>query len=309
MLKSIVERLAKEVLTMNEDEKVLTEEPTEDVPSEEIPADEKARSMMAEYLEMTIQSCVLPLEMRFSQINGCYRKTPVAYRSFTYINSVVEGVIPPEKYSYAADATERGERLTKWNIGDAIKAVKAFEEKGRNVDFVTARVTPKIVDQVDFYGYLKAILDENGFDKPEKLCLEFPRTVLYEDREKVRMALLSMKLLKVKSLLAGCGERDSALTPLFELPFDFVLLAPWMAPYTEDRNRQQAMEALLTFLRSLKCDVIADGVKNDKQITVFARADCYGYIPSAVYSGEVEHGRLRMPLDEALLQSEEEEVF
>ena len=301
---------------MNEDEKVLTEEsaetveePEKETVAEEVSEEEKARSMMAEYLEMTIQSCVLPLEMRFSQINSCYRKTPVAYRSFTYINSVVEGVIPPEKYSYAADETERGERLTKWNIGDAIKAVRAFEEKGRKVEFITARVSPQIVREIDFYGYLKTILDEHGFDEPEKLCLEFPRTVLYEDREKVRMALLSMKLLKVKSMLAGCGERDSAMTPLFELPFDFVILAPWLPAYTEDRNKQQAIEALIAFLRSLKCDVIADGVKNDKQITVLSRADCYGYIPSAAYEGDVEHGRLRMMLDEALLQSDEEEVY
>ena len=52
-----------------------------------------------------------------------------------------------------------------------------------------------------------------------------------------------------------------------------------------------------------------DGVKNDKQITVLSRADCYGYIPSAAYEGDVEHGRLRMMLDEALLQSDEEEVY
>lgn len=296
---------------MNEDEKILTDEiaPTDDEaevsPSE---VDIKEKEMMAQYLEMTIQSCVLPLEMRFSQINNCYRKVPVAYRSFTYINSVVEGVIPPEKYSYAADETERGARLSKWNINEAIKTVREFEEKGRHVDFITARVSPQIVHEVDFYGYLKGILDESGFDQPEKLCLEFPRTALYEDREQLRMALLSMKLLKVKSLLAGCGERDCPLTPLFELPFDFVLLAPWLPAYTEDRNKQQAMEALLTFLRSIKCEVIADGVKNDKQITVLARTDCYGYIPSPAYEGEVEHGRLRMPLDEALMQTEEEEI-
>lgn len=261
------------------------------------------------YLEMTIQSCVLPLEMRFSQINGCYKKAPRAYRGATFINSVIEGVIPPERYSYAADETDRGVRMSKWNVGEAIKAVKKFDEAGRNVEFVTARVSPRLVHEVDLYGYVKALLDENEFVTPEKLCLEFPRSIFFEDAEKARMAVLSMKLLKVKTLVTGVGENDSPITPLFNLPFDFVMLAPWMAPLTIDRSKRNAMESFLAFLRGLGCEIIAEGVKSDEQIKSLSRADCYGYIPSVSYSGEVQHGRLRMPLDEALLQSEEEGEF
>ena len=269
---------------------------------------EVASDKKPDYLELTIQSCVQPIEMRFSQINGCYNKRPVAYRSFTYINSVIEGIIPPERYSYAADETERGVRLSRWTVGEAIKAVKKLEEAGRHFDFVTARISPRLVNEVDFYGYIKGLLDENGLDKPDKLCLEFPRTVLYENEEKVRMAVLSMKLLKVRTLLSGVGEKDCPLTPLFNIPFDFLLLAPWLMPFTVDRNKHVAVESLITFLREIGCKLIADGAKSDDQITALSRTDCYGYIPSPAYSGEVEHGRLRMPLDEAVLQQEEEEA-
>ena len=272
----------------------------------EAEAEQPPEPKKPDYLEMTIQSCILPLEMRFSQINGCYKKTPRAYRSATFLNSIIEGVIPPEKYLYAADETDRGVRLSKWNIGDAIKAVRAFEEKGRNVDFVTARVSPRIVREVDFYGYIKGMLDEFGFDEPEKLCLEFPRSVFYEDEEQTRMAILSMKLLKVKTMVSGLGAKDCPITPLLRLPFDFVILSPWLAPYTQDRAKLPAMEAMLAMLHGFGCQVIAEGARNDDQIKVFSRADCYGYIPSVAYKGEVEHGRLRMPLDEAVLQSEEE---
>ena len=68
-----------------------------------------------------------------------------------------------------------------------------------------------------------------------------------------------------------------------------------------------AMEAFLSYLRLLGCDVIADNVTNDDQISALVRADCCGYIPSPDYQGSAEHGRLRMPLDEALLQSDDEE--
>ena len=288
-----------------------TEAPEQEAPAAETEYAEDAEELAKsepdrpDYLEMTIQSCVLPLEMRFSQINSPYRKVPRAYRSYTFINSVIEGVIPPEKYSFAADQTERGVRLTKWNIAGAIGAVREFEKAGRHVDFVTARVSPQIVREADFYGYIKEILDEHGFTEPDKLCLEFPKTVLFEDAEQTRMALLGLKLLKVKSALSGCGDRDSALTPIFNLPFDYVILASWLSAMASDRTKVTSFESLLGFFRGLEIGVIADGVANDAQIRVLSRFDCYGYIPSSGYHGDVEHGRLRMPLNEAVLQEEE----
>jgi EAL domain-containing protein (putative c-di-GMP-specific phosphodiesterase class I) len=268
---------------------------------------EEQKTVLDKYLEMTVNSCVLPLEMRFSQINGCYRKAPIAYRTFTYINSVLEGTIPPEKYAYAADETDRGIRLTKWNIKEAIKAIGELKYFERKTEFVSCRVSPQIVRQVDFYSFVKDIFDECQFTDCEKLCLEFPKTVLYEDPEQTKMALLSLKLLKVKSMMAGCGDKDNPISPLFDLPFDYVIVSPNLIATLDKRDKQPIMEAFINFLKSTGIDVIADGVRNDKQITILNRADCFGYIPSPAYKGEVNHGLLRMPLDEATLQSDEEE--
>ena len=250
---------------------------------------------------MTLESRVMPLEMRFSQINDCYRKVPFAYRSYTYVNSVIDGIISPERYSFASDQTEQGIRLSRWNVAGAAEAVKKLTEAGRKISFVTARVSPKIVDQIDFYAYIKEFADNCGVEDYTKLCLEFPRTVLFEDHQKVREAILALKLLKIRSMLSGCGSTDSAVTPLFDIPFDYVILAPSLAYRIDDRGKKAAMEAFLSFLRLLGCDVIADNVENDDQISALIRADCVGYIPSPEYHGMAEHGRLRMPLDEALL--------
>ena len=262
----------------------------------------------AEYLRMTVNSGIRPLEMRFSQINNCYRKLPIAYRSFTYMNSVIEGVVPPEKYSYAADGTDRGVRLSIWNIEEAMRSIEAFILAGRHIEYVTARVSPKLVLEEDFYAFIQKIIEKNGFQFPDLLCLEFPRTVLFEDEEKVRMALLSMKLLKVKTMLAGCGEKDSPITQLVSLPFDYVVLAPWLTKLTDDRSKSQVVASLSGFLRELPAMVVADGVLHDEQISLLSRADCAGYIPSPAFVGQTEHGRLRMPLEEAVAQKEEVEI-
>ncbi|MBR6917758.1 MAG: EAL domain-containing protein [Clostridia bacterium] len=275
----------------------------DDMFPEEIP------SNRPNYLEMTLESRILPLEVRYSQINNPYRKTPVAYRSFTYLNSVIEGVIPPEKYSYASDQSEQGIRMTRWNITSAFEAWKKFDEAGRHVDFVTARVSPQIVRELDVYKYLIEIFDTCGVTRPEKLCLEFPKTVLFEDPEKVRMALLNMKLLKVASMIGSFADYDCPMTPIFDLPFDYVALSPWAVSFAGDRNKKEGFDSMISMIHSLGCKIIADGVTRDEQITILSRADAYGYIPSSEYSGDVEHGRLRMPFDEAVMQQEEEETY
>ena len=282
---------------------------TETEAAEETEEAEEEQPQKPDYLTLTLESRVLPLEMRFSQINDCYKKTPFAFRSFTYVNSVIDGIIPPERYSFAADQSEEGIRLSRWNVKEAAAALKKLADEGKKVDFITARVSPKIVDQLDFYAYVKELADGCGAVDYSKLCLEFPRTVLFEDHEKVRAAVLALKLLKIKSMLSGCGESDSALTPLLDLPFDYVILAPSLSYRINDRGKKAAMEAFLSFIRLLGCDVIADNVTNDEQISALVRADCIGYIPSPDYKGTADHGRLRMPLDEVLLQSDGQEEF
>lgn len=261
-----------------------------------------------DYLKMTINSCIKPLEMRFAQINSCYRKKPIAYRSFTYVNSIIEGVIPPEKYSYAADGTDRGKRLTVWNIEEAMRTVEAMILAGRHIQFVTARVSPRLVNETDFYAFVKEIIDRNGFMFPELICLEFPRTALYEDEEKLRMAILSMKLLKVKTMLAGCGMKDSPVAQLINLPFDYVLLAPWITALMGDRSKSRSVVSFASFLRDLPMGVIAEGVLGDEEVNLFSRADAFGYIPAPNYVGLTQHGRLRMELEEAVAQKEEDEI-
>ncbi|MBO4468357.1 MAG: EAL domain-containing protein [Clostridia bacterium] len=259
------------------------------------------------FVKMTIDSGVAPIEIRYSQINSCYRKLPIAYRSFTYINSVVEGIISPEKYAYAADETETGVRLAKYNIKAAMRAIEKFIIAGRNIEFVSVRIPARLVLETDFYGAIKSIIDEYGFQFPDKLCLEFPRTLLFEDEEKARMAILSMKLLKVKTMMTGCGAKDSPVTPLINLPVDYLLLSDFITTLADSRDKGTTVSAFIAFLRGLPCNIIGDGVYNDEQITALSRADCFGYIPSSGYKGSVEHGRLRMPLDEAIAQREEEE--
>ena len=270
----------------SEEEKKETEEREEEKP--EGPAEEKPEEKTEEkpeasspYLELALQAGVAPLEMRFSQINSCFRRLPIAYRSVTYINSVIEGVIPPEKYSFAADGTDRGMKLAKWNLRQAIRAIRSFEARGRHVDFVTARCPASLCLEDDLYEWMRSFLEEEDFHRPNKICLEFSQSLLYEDEEKVRASILGMKLLGVKTLMTGCGEKDCPVSCLIHIPVDYVLLAPWLTALMDSRGKSTSVSALLAYFRRLEIQVIGEGAQNDAQISALSRADSYGYIPSS----------------------------
>ena len=289
-----------------------SEEITPDARAEEPEpiSDEEADELMPpppDYVGMTLHSGVAPMEMRFSQINSCYRRQPIAYRSFTYVNSVTMGVLSPEKYNFVADSTEAGLRVAAWNIRQAIRTVQKLLLAGKEVSFVTARCPASLVTSVDTYEWVKAIMEENNFTTPDKLCLEFPQSLLYEDQEKARLAILNLKLLKVRSLMTGCGADDCPLALLLRIPVDMVLLDPSVTALVCDRNKSGATASLITYLRSMQMDILADDVRSDDTITALSRADCLGYIPSPAYEGAVVHGRLRMTYEdvEALKYGEE----
>lgn len=276
----------------------------EEILEEQAPETEAAPEV--DLVRMTLDSGVSPMEVRYCQINSCYRKLPMAYRSFTYVNSITSGVLSPERYEMAADVTDAGLELARWNVLAAIKAVKRFELAGRKVEFVTARCPARLALEVDTFEWMKSILKEANFSEPEKICIEFPQSLLYGDLEKARLSILNFKLLKVRTMMSGCGEADCPVASLVKVPLDYVLLSQDLTHVCDSRTSGTAVVSLINFLRSLNIDVIADAVMTDNQIRVLNRADCVGYIPSPAFKGSVEHGPLRMRLDEAVFQRDEE---
>lgn len=296
-----------------DEEKIVAAPDAEETATEQAPAEpeltpEEEQEMLthSKYLEMAIASGILPMETRYSQINHPYRKVPIAYRSFTYLNSIVSGVVPPEKYSYASDATELGVRLSRFNIEAAMRAVRKMESAGRKIEFITARCSPSLALEADLYEWMRALMEENNFDEPDKICLEFPQSLLYENAERVKLSLLGMRLLKVRTMISGCGADDCPVANLIDLPVDFVLLDPRLTQMLSSRVKNRVVLQFIQFLRALPTDIVADGTLNDEQIASLSRSDCFGYIPASNYSGNVIHGRLRMTLDEATSQKEEE---
>lgn len=285
------------------------EETAETAETEQHQLTEEER-LFAGYVNATIEAGIEPIEMRFAQINTVYPPEPVAYRSFTYLNSVTAGVTGPELYAPLSDASEAGIKLAKWNITHALRAARKMQLAGRRIQFVTARCPYEICFEGSLYDTVKALAEEQGLS-PETICLEFPSGTLRvkrtQERQQIRQAFLDMKLLGVKTMISGIGDSDISPAEFFEIPADLYVLDPSITSMAAGKIKGASVAALAAFLKSLSAEIVGDGVYNDSQMNALLKNDCRYYIPSSGYRGSVQHGSLRMKLEEAIAQHVEED--
>ena len=260
-----------------------------------------------DYVKMTLSSGILPLEMRYGGIYGCSDKQPLAYITYTYVNSVMSGVIPPEKYQFASDMSDKGIEIGRWNVIHAIDTIKKLKEAHRKFEFVSARVPAKFLLQNDLHAYMKEIFEHEDFHDGEKLCIEIPRTVLFENEEQVRLGMLNLKLLNIKIMMKGFGEKDTPITMLLNLPFDYVILAPWLTKNLTNKDHFKQVEALLAFTRELGAQCIGQGVDTNDQVSRLSRQEAFGFIPTGNYKGPKMFYKLRMTEKEAIEEEEGED--
>ena len=243
--------------------------------------DQKLNQLVA----LTIESGVPPLQLTFTQVNGCYTKRPVAYRTQTRVNSIALGVINYREYGYATEHDDVGNDLAKWSITAALKAAKRFARAGRNIDWISVRCPSNLATDVDLYDFIidTAAKQKSGFI--DKLCLEFPKSLLLREPAAVFKTVSDMAVLKVKTMICGCGAKDMPLTKLADYPLYGAILDKSVAETLSDRNKHDAVPALLGYLKTLGLSLYADGVTDDDQIDAFYRLDCMGYVCGEDYKG------------------------
>lgn len=253
-----------------------------------------------DYLKMTVESGVIPLELKYCGIYGCYSKKPIAFRTLTQVNSILLGTLTPYEYSFVTDNTDRGIKLASWSIVEAMGHINKCVSQGKDFEWISVRCPVNMATATDMYEFVGRIIEENKFEHPEKLCLEFSHSILFEDEAKARLSILDMKLLKVRTLMSGCASSFCPTEKLMVIPFDNVLIDPKMTALVNDRNKDKVIASLLAYIRSMRIDAIGEGVMDDDQIRALNRADCFGYIPSSDYNGSTVHGNDNMSFDEAV---------
>ena len=229
-----------------------------------------------EYVRQSVEAGVPPLELRWIPIVEPDSGAPVAYRAETVIHSVLLGDLPPEAYTYVSDKQEIALPLLRHALQHAITALRAFDRAERPVAFLSVRCPAELVEQADLYAELSLVLQKNPSVDPQRLCLEFPASLMDRQTEKARTAVQDLRLLKLRTALVGCGAEEFPIAKLLTVSPDMVFLDPSVTAYAGSRNKPRLLPALVSLLHAMRIDAIAVGSEEQRQ--AMRRTDCIGFV-------------------------------
>lgn len=232
-----------------------------------------------DYVKLSQESGVPPLELKYTKITDCESGSTIAFRTQTIVNSVVLGTLTEKDYTDVCDKRDTGIEVFKHTLQHLLIALKRFELlEDTPIQFLSLRCPSEIVENenADLYEIVSAILSKFPTADASKICIEFDSSLLDKQTEKARTAMLDMKLLKVRTMLTGCGKEEFSLPKLLNIPPDIVLLDKETTEYAGSRDKPQLVSSLVAYIKSMGIDTVAEG-NIDKRYAL-RNADCLGFI-------------------------------
>ncbi|MBO4572635.1 MAG: EAL domain-containing protein [Clostridia bacterium] len=260
-------------------------------------------SLFDRIVNETAESGIAPLELKFTAIHDCYNSRPLAYRTETELFCSAIGKM--NDFIEKIDSNVTGKEFSYRNIIRSIDAIRAMEQAGRKINYVSISATTSFLTQESLYEVLKDLFDRESFTKTDKICLEFTKNVLSSDREAVRKGLADLKVLGVKTMISGFASDGFPTSALLDVAVDSVILAPEITALSLDRNKPGVLSSLIRFIKSMDVAVIAEGVRNDDELRELNKAECFGFIPADDYSGRFVFPAKKRDLTSALSDKED----
>lgn len=225
-----------------------------------------------DYVRLQIDAGVAPLEPVFYPIVRVEGVDPFAFRSSTVIHSIIMGVMKEIDYTMVSDKRLCGIELLKHNVQHAIASLKAFDKAHKRCDFIAVRCPAQMIEKTSIYDVVKGVLEKNPSVNPQRICIEFTEDLVEHEGEKVKLAILDLKLLNVRTALVGVGKEEFKVSKILSAPVDYAIIDKSASEWAGNRNKPQLFNALLSYIKSMGVDSIAVGNEAEKKEMHFSEA-------------------------------------
>ncbi len=189
--------------------------------------------------------------------------------------SADRGMVPPAEFIPVAEETGLIVPLGEWVLRTACRDVKDLVDKGAQLKTLAVNVSAQQLRHPGFCDTLRNILQETGFD-PTKLELEITESTLMGQGTAPLSILEALKALGVSIAVDDFGTGYSSLSYLQKLPIDKLKIDRSFVSDLESGAAAQAITAaIIALAKSLKLDVLAEGVEKQFQLDFLVRNGCW----------------------------------
>jgi diguanylate cyclase (GGDEF)-like protein/PAS domain S-box-containing protein len=147
--------------------------------------------------------------------------------------------------------------------------------------YVSVNVSARQFDDSGFADSVRGVLVTTGLESTA-LMLELTETALLRRDERLHSDLAELKSIGVKLAIDDFGTGYSSLSYLRELPIDVVKMdKSFVEGIAESRQRLALAEGIVQIARTLRLEVIAEGIETEIQRDLLASMGCHygqGYL-------------------------------
>ena len=186
------------------------------------------------------------------------------------------GLIPPLDFIPIAERTGLIGDIGNWVITRACEQLKCWER-----DFgyaapqsVWINVSPKQFAQRNLADQVGELFTSIGFE-PRRIKFEITESIMLEDIELATRTLGELRRLGVQVFMDDFGTGYSSLTYLGRLPLDGIKVdRSFVSQMGTDMRQAQLVGTIITLIRNLGLEPIAEGVETDQQARLLREMGC-----------------------------------
>jgi diguanylate cyclase (GGDEF)-like protein len=193
------------------------------------------------------------------------------------------GMMPPDQFITVAEETGQIIALGAWVLGRATaefarwrRELPGAEQSSERPNlYISVNVSARQFADPGFADSVRRVLGTSGLES-RNLMLELTETALLWRDERLHSDLAELKLIGVKLAIDDFGTGYSSLSYLRELPIDVVKMdKSFVEGIAESGQRLALAEGIVQIARTLRLEVIAEGIETEIQRDLLASMGCH----------------------------------
>jgi len=225
------------------------------------------------------------LYLRFQPVMDIERNNLYSIETLVYWDHPERGPITPGVFIPVAELTGLIAPLTEWVLLEACRQIAQWKMEFHEMENVgvSVNVSPKLFDINRITGPVREALLETDLN-PESVFLEVTESAVLKTPNQAREIFRELKAMGCRIHLDDFGTGYTSLHYLLNYPIDLIKIdRSYILHMEEDPRHRRMVMALLSMARSLRLDVIAEGVETPSQ-QEFLRQNHCRYIQGNLYS-------------------------
>jgi len=185
------------------------------------------------------------------------------------------GLVSPAKFIPLAEETGLIVPIGAWVLEEACRQIAKLAERGIHDLRVAVNLSPKQFRERDLAKTVEHALEQSGLD-PRRLGLEVTESSMMENPESATQTLARFREMGVKISIDDFGTGYSSLSFVKRFPIDALKVdQSFIRDIVEDDDDASITRAIIAMGRSLRLDIVAEGVETASQLTILRAEGCH----------------------------------